>query len=528
MTKTFKQMEQLKELQKNLWNVCCSFWGKMTSDDYKDYVLGLLFYRYLSERIESEASSLLAEDNLTYTEAWEIEDIREALTEELISITGFLIEPKYLFSKMYNMINIEKSGFDIQYLQQAISSLEESTLGQESEESFANLFDEMDLNSTKLGKSIPERTALISKAITSIGNINFKYDDAEIDVLGDAYEYLIGQFAASAGKKSGSFYTPAIVGELMAKITTHGRKKILNVYDGCGGSASLLLALKKQPGVDITNYYYQELTTTTYNLARMNMILHGVKYQYAHMKNDDTLLKPAYLDIEKDIIVANPPYSQGWEASPELINDERFSSYGVLAPKSKADYAFILTMLHSLKEDGTMAVVLPHGVLFRGGTEEKIRKTLIEKNYIDAIIGLPANTFYGTTIPTLIMILKKNRENKDVLFIDASREFEKGKNKNYIREQDIAKIFDTYIERKEIEKYSHNATFEEIEKNGFNLNIPRYVDCFEEEEPVDIDVKFKNLEECIAKSKELDIKLEGYFKELGLDCKNLFKSKDGE
>lgn len=528
MSKTIKQKEQLKELHKNIWNVCCSFWGKMTTDDFKDYVLGFLFYRYLSERIESEAADLLKEDGISYEEAWEDDEIREALKEELISITGFLIEPKYLFSKMYNMINVEKSGFDIQYLQQAVSALEESTLGQESEEAFYKLFEDMDLNSTKLGKTVPERTLLVSKALTSIGKIDFKYSDAEIDVLGDAYEYLIGQFAASAGKKSGSFYTPSIVGELMAKITTHGRKKVLNVYDGCGGSASLLLALKKQPNVEITNYYYQELTTTTYNLARMNMILHGVQYQYTNMRNDDTLLKPHFLDIEKDIVVGNPPYSQSWDADKQLENDERFSSYGVLAPKSKADYAFLITMLHSLKDDGIMAIVLPHGTLFRGGAEEKIRKVLIEKNYIDAIIGLPGNTFYGTSIPALIMILKKNRDTKDILFIDASKEFEKGKNKNYIREQDVDKIFNTYIERKEIEKYSHNATFEEIEKNEFNLNIPRYVDSFEEEEIIDIDAKFKSLANNIKESKELDIKLENYFKELGLDYNNIFKSKDGE
>lgn len=324
-------------------------------------------------------------------------------------------------------------------------------------------------------------------------------------------------------KNDGVYYTPKEVCELITRICDASLKENSTLADLTCGTGRLIFAFEKTR--KILKYYGQDISEKAISVCKQYANDKGLNFEGY---SSDTLSNPMFLNKKFDCIVGNPPYSVKWDNNKELINDERFSSYGVLAPKSKADYAFILTMLHSLKEDGTMAVVLPHGVIFRGGTEEKIRKTLIEKNYIDAIIGLPANTFYGTTIPTLIMILKKNRENKDVLFIDASREFEKGKNKNYIREQDIAKIFDTYIERKEIEKYSHNATFEEIEKNGFNLNIPRYVDCFEEEEPVDIDVKFKNLEECLEKSKELDIKLEGYFKELGLDCKNLFKSKDGE
>lgn len=514
MTKSQKQKEQLRELYKNVWDMCCDFWGKMTADDYKDYVLGLLFYRYLSERVENVVAGLLKEDNVSYEEAWENETYREALIEDLLSMCGYVIEPKYLFSTMYDMINISKSGFDIQYLQKAITSVVDSTKGQKSEEIFDGIFDDMDLNSTKLGRNVKDRSRLIAKSITSIGKIDFDHADSEIDVLGEVYEYMIGQFAASAGKKSGSFYTPAMVGELMARITTIDRPDALNVYDACGGSGSLLLTLKKH--TNVRNYYYQELTTATYNLARMNFLLHDVSYQNIHMANDDSLENPEYLDVEQDIILSNPPYSQKWSSDKRFETDERFSRYGVLPPNSKADYAFVLTMLHSLKQDGIMAIVLPHGVLFRGGREETIRKILVEDNNIDTIIGLPKNIFYGTSIPTIVMILKKNKKTNDILFIDASKDFEEGRNRNFLREQDIDKIVEAYKNRKDVEKYAHVASFDEIKENDFNLNIPRYVDTFEEEEPVDIELVRTNLRKIDEEIEKIDKELAKYFDELGI------------
>lgn len=514
MTLTEKQKVQLKDLHSKLWNICCDFWGKMEPEDYKDYVLGLLFYRYLSERTEKVIANLFEEDDITYEEAWKDEEIRASLTEDLLEMIGFVIEPKYLFSKMYKMINVEKEGFDIEYLQKAINAIMESTMGQESQEAFDGIFEDMDLNSSKLGKSVLDRSKLIAKAVTSIGSIDFVFDDAEIDILGDTYEYLIGQFASTAGKKSGSFYTPAAVGDLMARICTYDRPNILNALDMCGGSGSLLLALKRHS--DVRNLYYQELTTAIYNLARMNFLLHNISYHNFNMTNDDSLEHPAYLDVAQDVIVANPPYSQKWSADKSFESDDRFNKYGVLAPKSKADYAFLLTMFHSLKHDGIMAIVLPHGVLFRGGTEEKIRQTLIKNNNIDTVIGLPPNCFFGTSIPTCIMILKKDKVNKDILFIDASKEYEAGKNKNYIREEDIEKIFNAYVNREDIEKFSHVAEIEEIEENDYNLNIPRYVDTFEEEEEIDIEEvqrKIIDLEEDKMKIKK---ELNEFFKELGL------------
>lgn len=323
--------------------------------------------------------------------------------------------------------------------------------------------------------------------------------------------------------EEGVYYSPESVCDLITKICEPNLKENSSIADISCGVGRLIFNFQKTN--KISKYYGQDINKEAIEICKMYAEENGLDFKSSI---GDALLDPAFLNERFDCITGNPPYSLKWSPSDDLIKEDRFKDYKALAPKSKADYAFVLTMLHSLKEDGIMAVVLPHGVLFRGGAEEKIRRTLIEKNYIDAIIGLPANTFYGTGIPTLIMILKKNRDTKDVLFIDASKEFEKGKNKNYIRPQDIDKIFDTYIERKEIEKYSYNATFEEIEQNGFNLNIPRYVDSFEEEEIIDMEAKFESLSNNIKESKELDIKLEAYFKELGLDYKNLFKSKEGE
>ena len=517
MTKTEIQNAQLKELHSRIWEIACSFWGKMEADDYKDYVLGLLFYRFLSEKVEKVVNKLLEYDEVkSYEEAWGIPEYKEGLRTDLINSLGYVIEPEFLFSNMINMITVKKEGFGVEFLQKAINSLMESTMGQESQEAFDGIFEDMDLTSTKLGKSIKDRDKLLATAILSINKIDFEHEDAMIDVLGDAYEYLIGQFAATAGKKSGSFYTPAQAGVLLAKITTIDKPKVSNVLDACGGSGSLLLHVGKE--AEVANYYYQELTTNTYNLARMNMLLHNVGYQRMHMVNDDTLEYPAFLDVQMDVIVANPPYSAKWSQDDKFLDDERFSEWGVLPPKSYADYAFTLSMLHTLKEDGNMAILLPHGVLFRGGKEGEIRRKLIEKGngYIDAVIGLPANAFFGTSIPTAILVFKKNRTNRDILFIDASKDFVKEGNKNYITDESIEKIVETYKNRETIDKYSYVADFEEIKENDFNLNIPRYVDIFEEEEMINISEKRKEMEGLGKRSKELDIKLEGFFKELGL------------
>ena len=325
--------------------------------------------------------------------------------------------------------------------------------------------------------------------LVHLDQIDFRLDDTEADVLGDAYEYLIGQFASGAGKKAGEFYTPQQVSTILSKIVTTGKTSLKNVYDPTCGSGSLLLRVAKEVE-EVGGFFGQEMNPTTYNLARMNMILHGVHYQRFDLRNEDTLENPApeHAELRFEAIVANPPFSAKWSASTIHENDDRFSAYGKLAPKTKADFAFVQHMAHHLDHGGAMACVLPHGVLFRGAAEGHIRRYLIEDcNWLDAIIGLPANIFFGTGIPTCILVLKKQRENpEDILFIDASQHFEKVGNQNQLRPEDIERIVSTYRERKAIEKFSHVAALSEVAENDYNLNIPRYVDTFEEEEPIDL------------------------------------------
>ncbi|APQ98549.1 type I restriction-modification system subunit M [Clostridium botulinum] len=506
--------EQQANLHARLWDIANDLRGNMEANEFKNYILGLIFYRYLSEKVEGRVENLLKEDNISYSKAWKDDEYREALQEELLAQIGYFIEPKYLFSSL--MKEIETGNFDVEMLQGAINDITESTLGHKSQDDFDHLFDDMDLTSTKLGRDVKSRSSLMAKVMGNISQIDFKHDDAEIDVLGDAYEYLISQFAATAGKKAGEFYTPQQVSKILAKLVTLGKKDLKSVYDPACGSGSLLLRVSKE--ANVRYFYGQELTSTTYNLARMNMLLHDISYQRFDIKNDDTLENPQHIDMKFDAVVANPPYSAKWSADKKFLDDERFSAYGKLAPSSKADYAFVQHMIYQLNDGGIMAVVLPHGVLFRGAAEGVIRKYLIEeKNYLDGVIGLPPNIFFGTSIPTVILVFKKCRENReDVMFIDASGEFEKGKNQNVLRDSDVEKIISTYVKRESVDKYAYKATLDEIKENDYNLNIPRYVDTFEEEEPIDIDevkIKIENIDKEIE---EIDKEFEIFLKELGI------------
>jgi type I restriction enzyme M protein len=515
MTISETQRQQQAELHTKLWRIANDLRGNMDASEFKSYILGLIFFRYLSEKVERIAVKMLSDDKFSYAEAWDNEEYRDGLIEEITEILGYVIEPQHLFSALVESIN--DSTFDIEALQKAINAVTESALGTTSQDDFEGLFDDMDLTSLKLGRDVKSRSRLIAKVILSIDEIKFDYDDVEIDILGDAYEYLIGQFAASAGKKAGEFYTPQQVSKILARIVTLGKDRLKSVYDPCCGSGSLLLRVAKE--TKVSKFFGQELTSTTFNLARMNMLLHDVSYQDFQIANDDTLEQPHYTGETFSAVVANPPYSAIWSADSKFLDDDRFSSCGVLAPKSRADYAFVLHMIHSLEENGTMAVVLPHGVLFRGASEGKIREYLIKnKNYLDTIIGLPANVFFGTSIPTVILVFKKQRENPDnILFIDASQDYEKGKNQNLLREEDVDKIIEHYRGRKETEKYSHVASMDEIKENDYNLNIPRYVDTFEEEEPIDISEVQRKLKELDAEMLEVDKELNVYLRELGLE-----------
>jgi len=512
--------DQKKQLQTQLWNIANELRGKMDADEFRDYILGFIFYKYLSEKIHLYANKLLASDHLDYADVkddtTEGTNIVEAIRKEATDALGYFLTPSELFSSLVKRSTT--SSNTIEDLEKILNNIEHSTMGTDSEDDFDKLFSELDLNSSKLGKTVQARNELIGRVLTHLDKIDFQLEDSKIDVLGDAYEYLISQFASGAGKKAGEFYTPQEVSEVLAKLVTSGKKRLKNVYDPTCGSGSLLLRVARYVD-DVGFFYGQELNNTTYNLARMNMILHDVRYDRFNIAQEDTLEHPQHIEERFEAIVANPPFSANWSASPLFMNDDRFSQYGKLAPASKADYAFITHMIYQLDENGTMATVMPHGVLFRGAAEGHIREYLIkEKNYLDAVIGLPANLFYGTSIPASILVFKKCRTNpEDILFIDASQHFEKGKNQNKLREEDIAKIIEIYKDRKTEDKYSYVAMLDEVAENDYNLNIPRYVDTFEEEEEIDLAEVAQKIKNIDTEMVDIDKKIAEYCKELGIN-----------
>lgn len=510
--------EKLQQrLRTQLWDVANKLRGNMTAGDFMYFTLGFIFYKYLSEKIELYINDQLSEDGLTFKQAWasDEEELKSEIQRICMEDLGYFIEPEFLYSSIIESISHKENV--LPQLERSLKKIEDSTIGHESGDDFGGLFSDIDLASPKLGKTADGKNKLISDVLVALNGIDFGLEDAQdIDILGDAYEYMIGQFAAGAGKKAGEFYTPQEVSTILSEIVITGKTRLKTVYDPTCGSGSLLLRTARGGNAD--EIFGQEKNPTTFNLARMNMLLHGVKYKDFDIQNGDTLEKDEFGDRQFDAVVANPPFSAEWTADTKFNNDDRFSKAGVLAPKSKADYAFILHMIYHLNDGGTMACVAPHGVLFRGAAEGKIRQFLIEKkNYIDAIIGLPANIFYGTSIPTCILVMKKCRKEDDnILFIDASKEFEKVKTQNKLRPEHIEKIVSTYRERKEIEKYSHCATLQEIKDNDYNLNIPRYVDTFEEEEEIDIQAVMKEIKELEAQRAELDAQIDVYLKELGI------------
>ena len=515
--------EHKRQLEQQLWNIANTLRGKMDADEFRDYILGFIFYKYLSEKMELYANDILKEDKIKYLNIPEDtirgQEYLDAVREESLEKLGYFLKPSELFSQIAKRGNgngKSKSNFIIEDIQKILINIQNSTMGTNSEEDFDHLFEDMDLNSTKLGKTAEQRNEVIAKVLSHLDKIDFQLEQSEIDVLGDAYEYLIGQFASGAGKKAGEFYTPQQASKILARIVTLGKTKIKSAYDPTCGSGSLILRLGKV--CDVLKFYGQERNRTTYNLCRMNMILHGVHFTHFDIRLEDTLEHPQHYKLDAEAVVANPPFSAQWSASPLFMTDDRFSEYGKLAPSSKADFAFIQHMLYHLAENGVMAVVMPHGVLFRGAAEGHIRKYLIEeKNYLDAVIGLPANIFYGTSIPTCILVFKKCREHPDdILFIDASQYFEKVKTQNYLRDEDVDRIVDTYAKRISIDKYSHVASLDEVRENDYNLNIPRYVDTFEAEESIDISSVVSELKALETEMKSTDDTITGFCKELNI------------
>ena len=508
-------MADNKDLLNVLWSGADVLRGKMDANEYKTYLLGLVFYKYLSDTYLAKAYDLLNDESpesldeaqAQYEEVVKSEDAEDFLAE-LRSSMHYTLEPDMTYISI--LIDAQNNRFNREKLQAAFNRI------QESDELFNGLFADVDLYSNRLGTGDQKQSATIAEVIKVLDGADLIH--AEGDVLGNAYEYLIGQFASETGKKAGEFYTPHGPAQILCRIAMSGQedKKGLQVYDPCMGSASLMLSCKnysKEP--DYIKYYGQELMPSTYNLARMNMFLHRVLPENQHLRNGDTLDAdwPTDEETEFDVGTMNPPYSAKWSADEGFKQDERFMDYGgKLAPKSKADYAFLLHGFYHLKQSGTMAIVLPHGVLFRGASEGEIRRILLENGSIYAVIGLPANMFYNTSIPTCIIVLKKHREGRDVLFVDASNLFEKEKKQNVMNKEHIDRVIKLYNDRKTVDKLSFLASYEDIEKNDFNLNIPRYIDTSEEEEEIDIrelSESFRDINREIKESNEALLQMFG-------------------
>lgn len=501
------EITTLQDITKKLWAMANELRGNMDAGEFKNYILAFMFYRYLSEHQEQYLVSNNVIDvadgqtiNQAYVEQATADELADYL-EDISSSLGYAIAPADTWQSLNE--RIENSTVIPSDYQTIFDNFNKNAvLNQEAAQDFNGVFNDINLGDSRLGSSTTARAKSLNNIVKLVDDIEYKSDEDK-DILGEIYEYLIGQFAASAGKKGGEFYTPHQVSKILAKLVTMDvapSNTAFSVYDPTMGSGSLLLTVRNQlpetTQSGAIKFYGQELNTTTYNLARMNLMMHDVSFNNMTLNNADTLESdwpdgPDEAGVDQprsfDAVVANPPYSAKWDNNETKLKDPRFSEYGKLAPASKADFAFVLHSLYHLNNDGTMAIVLPHGVLFRGAAEGKIRQTLIEKNYLDAVIGLPANLFYGTSIPTTILVFKKNRQAKDVLFIDASSDFEKAKNQNNLRDSDVDKIVAAYKSREDVDKYAHVATVDEIKENDFNLNIPRYVDTFEEEEPIDID-----------------------------------------
>lgn len=530
-------MDKAREITNKIWDMANRLRGNMDASEYRNYILGFMFYRYLSENQEQYLKKLL-----TDTKSEDInEEYRKAASEKdgndllayIASVNGYVIGPEYTWKSIVNEVN--NSTIKPDTFQRMLDSFDTNLkLNTNSKSDFSNIFADMNLNNSRLGGTTTARAKALTEIVNLVDQIEYKDENGK-DILGRIYEYLIKEFASNSGKKAGEFYTPHEVSKLLAKLATvsfdqNGIKP--SVYDFTCGSGSLLLTVKDE----IKNYkrilyYGQELNTTTYNLARMNLMMHNVPYNRMKLRNADTLEEdwPSETDAQGiehplnfDVVVANPPYSQRWDNNDRKLKDPRFKDYG-LAPKTKADYAFLLHGLYHLDQNGTMAIVLPHGVLFRGAKEGKIRETLLKKNQIDAIIGMPAGLFYSTGIPTVILVLKKNKTNKDILFIDASKGFEKGKNQNILRDEDIDKIIETYKARKDVERYAHVASFDEIQENDFNLNIPRYVDTFVPEPPVDLKKVAADLHETNIEIEKTQKELVGMLKDLTSDDNDIME-----
>lgn len=514
-----KNKQEREELHRAIWAIADELRGAVDGWDFKNYVLGTMFYRYISENITSYINAGEIEaGNEGFDYAQMSDSDAEDARDDLVAEKGFFILPSELFcnvlAKADNDENLNET------LEKVFRHIEESAKGSDSEGSFAGLFDDFDVNSNKLGATVAKRNDKLAKLLHGIADMDIgDVKDHDIDAFGDAYEFLMGMYASNAGKSGGEFFTPAEVSELLTRLGTVGKSEINKVYDPACGSGSLLLKAESVLGKDAVRngFFGQEINITTYNLCRINMFLHDIGFDKFDIACEDTLLTPMHWDEEPfELIVSNPPYSIKWEGddNPLLINDPRFAPAGVLAPKSKADLAFIMHSLSWLAPNGTAAIVCFPGIMYRGGAEQKIRKYLVDNNYIDCVIQLPNNLFFGTSIATCIMVMKKGKQDNKVLFIDATNECVKVTNNNKLTEDNIKKIVDTFTSREEVEHFSSLVSYETVAENDFNLSVSTYVEAKDTREKIDIRKLNLEIEEIVAREQVLRSEIDNIIREI--------------
>lgn len=511
--------QEREELHRAIWAIADELRGAVDGWDFKNYVLGTMFYRYISENLcnyinTGEANAGNSDFDFAKISDEEAKEAREGLVQE----KGFFILPSELFCNV--RARAAKDENLNETLERVFHHIEESSKGSEAERDFVGLFDDYDVNSNKLGSTVAKRNEKLVKLLNGVGEMNLgEVKDHTFDAFGDAYEYLMSMYASNAGKSGGEFYTPADVSELLTRLGTVGKTEINKVYDPACGSGSLLLKAEKVLGKDAirNGFYGQEINITTYNLCRINMFLHDVEFDKFHIACEDTLISPQHWDDEPfELIVSNPPYSIKWAGNenPLLINDPRFSPAGVLAPKSKADMAFIMHSLSWLASNGTAAIVCFPGIMYRGGAEQKIRNYLVDNNYVDCIIQLPSNLFFGTSIATCIMVMKKNKNDNKTLFIDASNECIKVTNNNKLTSENIERIVEVFTKREEIAYFSYLAEYEEIKQKDYNLSVSTYVEAKDTRETIDIVKLNAEIEEIVKREEELRKAIQDIIKEI--------------
>ena len=515
-----KKEQEREELHRTIWGIANDLRGSVDGWDFKQYVLGMLVYRYISENFRNYINEGEIEaGNADFDYAKLSDEDAEGAREDLVATKGFFILPSELFE------NVRARAMDDENLNETLekvfNNIELSAQGSDSEDDFKGLFDDIDVNSNKLGATVAKRNDKLVKLMDGVASMKLgNYKDNTIDAFGDAYEYLMGMYASNAGKSGGEYYTPQEVSELLTKIALGDKTEVNKVYDPACGSGSLLLKAAKILGKENVRqgFYGQEINLTTYNLCRINMFLHDIDFDKFNIANEDTLLSPQHWDEEPfEVIVSNPPYSTKWEgdSNPLMINDPRFSPAGVLAPKSKADLAFIMHSLAWLSTNGTASIVCFPGVMYRGGAEQKIRKYLVDNNYIDCIIQLPDNLFYGTSIATCIMVMKKSKQDSSVLFIDATKECVKVTNSNKLTAENIEAIYNCYMERSEKEHFSKVVTYDEIAEQDYNLSVSTYVEQEDTREVIDIKELNREISEIVAREQVLRDEIEKIIAEIG-------------